>query len=322
MSSWLKGKRVAVTGGAGLIGSFLVDRLVDVGANVTVADNLSRGKWENLASSVKHEVRFRNRELTMAREMENSLWGAEVVIHLASWVHGIGADDHLGNMSYNGRITANLIDSLSQDKIGHLVVASSSCVYSDDGPDVIPETMEDGDPEKANRGYGWSKRFLEQQAKLLSVETGTPLLIVRPFNIYGERYAWAEGLSQAIPMLVHKVMRGDDPVVVWGSGEQRRNYMHASDCAAAIIDLLERRTIGTINIGWEDTVSLMELAQTICKVAGRSPKLVADPSRPEGRRVKAADASLLRACCPGFKPLISLEEGIERMLRWHAATFL
>ena len=94
-----------------------------------------------------------------------------------------------------------------------------------------------GEPEAANWGYGWSKRFLESRMSLLSKELGVRVGVVRPFNIYSERYRWAGEYSQAIPMLVKKILDNDGEIEIWGSGNQRRSYLHASDCAMQLSKL-------------------------------------------------------------------------------------
>ena len=319
----LSGKIVAVTGGAGLIGSFLVERLVAVGARVIVADDFSKGRREYLAS-VLDRIEIREGDIGDRAAMERAFDGAEIVFHLASRAYGVGysAGNHLTILEHNERITSNLMHVLARKPVRHLLVTSSSCVYPDDGPDTVPELpLYTGEPEMANWGYGWAKRFLEQKALMLARETGIPLTIVRPFNIYGERYTWVGNASQAIPMQIKKVMDGDDPVVVWGSGTQRRNYLHAVDCADAMAGLVEAGFIGAVNIGTEDTVELRELVQTICKIAGRSPRLVSDTTKPEGRRVKSADSSLLRKAYPGFARRVELDSGLTRMLAWYRANF-
>jgi nucleoside-diphosphate-sugar epimerase len=256
--------------------------------------------------------------------MEQALDGADIVFHLASRAYGIGysAGNHIAILQHNERITGNLIHVLSRRPVQYLLVTSSSCVYPDDGPDVLPELpLFTGEPEMANWGYGWAKRMLEQKALILARDMKMPLAVVRPFNIYGERYAWVGEASQAIPMQVKKVMDGENPIVIWGSGVQRRNYLHALDCADAMAGLVEAGFTGTVNIGTEDTVTLFELVSTICSVAGRDPKLVSDTSRPEGRRIKSADSTVLRRAYPGFRKSITLEDGLARMLGWYRETF-
>lgn len=319
----LKDKSVVVTGGAGLIGSFLVERLVAAGADVVVGDDFSKGRRENLAGVIG-KVEIREGDLEQLAAMERALEGAEIVFHLASRAYGIGysAGNHVKILEHNEHITGNLIHVLAKRPVQHLLVASSSCVYPDDGPDVLPELpLFTGEPEMANWGYGWAKRMLEQKALILARETGVPLTIVRPFNIYGERYAWVGEASQAIPMQVKKVLDGENPIVIWGSGTQRRNYLHAIDCADAMAGLIETGFTGTVNIGMEDTVTLSELVNSICRIAGRDPKLVADTTRPEGRRIKSADSSALRRAYPGFRKSVTLDEGLGRMLGWYRETF-
>lgn len=318
----LTGKNVVVTGGAGLIGSFLVECLVERGAHVTVADDFSKGRRSHIAGVID-QIAIREGDLERPPGMARALDGAEIVFHLASRAYGIGysSQNHLELLQHNERITTNLLDALVRRPVERLVIASSSCVYSDDGPETIPELpLFNGEPERANWGYGWAKRFLEQKATHVARECGFPITIVRPFNIYGERYRWVGSASQAIPMLVKKVMDGDDPVVVWGSGMQRRNYLHAADCADAITGLVEVDFTGTVNIGTEETITVLELVETICRLADRQPRIVADTSHPEGRRIKSCNSTLLRKVYPKFDP-IPLEQGLSRMLGWHASEF-
>jgi UDP-glucose 4-epimerase len=319
----LVGKNVVVTGGAGLIGSYLVERLVERGARVVVADDFSKGRQSHLAG-VAGRITIREGDLEQAAAMARALDGAEFVFHLASRAYGIGysSQNHLALLQHNERITNNLLEALVRRPVEHLLVCSSSCVYPDEGPDTIAELpVFSGEPELANWGYGWAKRLLEQKATLVAQATGMALTIVRPFNIYGERYRWVDAASQAIPMLVKKVMDGDDPVVVWGSGAQRRNYMHAADCAEAIAAVVEAGFVGTVNIGTEDTVSMLDLVEMICRLAGRRPGIVTDPSRPEGRRIKSCDAALLRKVYPELERRIPLEQGLLRMIDWYGAEF-
>lgn len=317
--------KVTITGGAGLIGSYLADELAAVGAHVVVIDDFSKGLRSNLACCADR-IEIREGNLEDPAFAADSLSDADIVFHLASRAYGIGyaQGHHLETMAHNELITNNLIAALTLNRPKHLVVASSSCVYRDDGPDTVAEVQVfEGEPEMANWGYGWAKRFLEQKCVILSRETGIPVTIVRPFNIYGERYRWVGAYSQAIPMLVKRILDGEDPVVVWGSGRQRRTYIHAHDCARIMKRLAEiAHTDGPINIGLEETVSIRELAELICKVSGRNPSIGFDITKPEGRFIKSADASRLRTVLGDF-PIVTvdLEEGLRRMLGWYRTAF-
>ncbi len=318
------GRRVAVTGGAGLIGSYLVEHLAAAGARVTVVDDFSKGRRENLAA-VSDRIEVREGDLEDARFAFEAVEGAEVVFHLASRAFGVGYGNgrHVEILNHNERITTNLIDALARLRPAHVLMTSSSCVYDDDGPETMPELpLFDREPEKVNWGYGWAKRFLEQKSVILSRETGIPVTIVRPFNIYGERYLWVGEYSQAIPMLIKRVMDGEDPVVMWGSGRQRRNYMHASDCARLMMRLVAAgHSSAPVNLGTEETITVHELVELICRRGGKTPILKTDTTKPEGRFCKSASSERLRAILGDLDLKVTLDDGIGRMIDWYRATF-
>ncbi len=316
-------QNVTVTGAAGLIGSWLVEQLVADGAKVIAIDDFSRGQPDNL-KSVADRIDLRIANLEDPAEAAGALEGADVVYHLASRAFGVAYSEgrHLGILQHNESITQNLLNALALRPPRHLLVTSSSSVYPDDGPDCVAELpVFTGEPEQVNWGYGWSKRLLEQKASLFSKEAGTPVTIVRPFNVYGERYRWAGGYSQAMPMLVKRVMDGEDPVIVWGSGEQRRSYIHAADCARMMRFLVDAgHAAQPVNLGTEETISMRELVVRIAAAGDQSPRVEVDPDKPEGRFIKSADMTRFRSIVPEFEFAMSLDDGLARMIEWYWGT--
>jgi len=316
-------ENVTVTGGAGLIGSWLVEQLVARGVRVTVIDDYSRGRPENL-ERVAGKFDLRLVDLEDPAAAARAFDGTDAVYHLASRAFGVAYSHgrHLAILRHNETITQNLLNAFVARPPRWLMVTSSSSVYPDDGPECVGELpVFTDEPEQANWGYGWSKRFLEQKTALFARETGTPVTIVRPFNVYGERYSWAGNNSQAMPMLVKRVMYGADPVVVWGSGEQRRSYIHGIDCARMMVALVDAGHDGSpVNLGTEETVSMRELVSRIATAGGLDPKIEADTSKPEGRFIKSADMSLFRRLVPDFTFEVSLDDGLRRMIDWYRTT--
>ncbi len=306
-----------------MIGSWLVEQLVASGADVTVIDDYSRGQAANL-TAVADRIDLRLVDLEDPAAASMAFDGTEAVYHLASRAFGVAYSKgrHLGILRHNETITQNLLNTLAARPPRWLLVTSSSSVYPDDGPECVGELpVFTDEPEIANWGYGWSKRFLEQKAALFARETGVRVTTVRPFNVYGERYSWAGGHSQAMPMLVKRVMDGADPVVVWGSGEQRRSYIHGIDCARMMRALVDAGHDGSpVNLGTEETVSMRELVEQIARAGALTPAIVADPTKPEGRFIKSADMGLFRELVPGFEFEVSLEDGLARMIDWYRAT--
>ena len=196
-------------------------------------------------------------------------------------------------------------------------------MYPDDVQVPTPELSPFiGSPESVNEGYGWAKRIEELAAQYLSREAGLRVTVIRPFNLYGANYPWRSAeKAHVVPSLVKRVLDGDDPVVVWGSGQQRRNLLHGRDAAEIITRVIESGTEGAVNIGYEDATSVAELVALVCDVTGRHPSIVFDRSRPDGASRKAADATRLRALTGNYMPRVTLREGIEEMVGWYDRTF-
>jgi len=129
--------------------------------------------------------------------------------------------------------------------------------------------------------------------------------------------------SPDIPTLTKKILNTKNPIVVWGSGNQRRNYIHALDCARAMLQLVENGYFERpVNIGREETVSVKNLVHRIAAIGGLKPEIVFDRSKPEGRFIKSADSKLLIAALgDDFTWKIDLHEGLQRMVNWYGRTF-
>jgi nucleoside-diphosphate-sugar epimerase len=326
MSSFYGGRCVTVTGGLGLIGSCLSEELLSLGARVILVDDESKGSWRYIGH-LRDQVEYRKVDLTDPARARDALSDGEYVFHLASRAYGVGfsQSNNFEMFRFNDLVNTNVLDGVATHKPAHVLVVSSSCVYPDDGPTPMSDCLPiAGEPERVNWGYGWAKRVLEQKATIYQKETGIPITVVRPFNIYGENYNWCGESSQAIPMLVKRVMDRENPLVVWGSGNQRRNYIHAIDCARCMLRLVENGYVDRpVNIGREETVSVKDLVRRVASLAETEVNLKFDRSRPEGRFIKSADSRLLMAALgDDFEWRVDLQEGLERMVGWYKETFI
>tara|TARA_Y100000589_G_C27177441_1_gene639381 strand:+ start:1298 stop:2281 length:984 start_codon:yes stop_codon:yes gene_type:complete len=318
-------KEVYVTGGAGLIGSFLCEILNNNGFKVFVIDDFSKGLLRNLDSCI-NDIEIIEADLQNYNQALNALKDAKIVYHLASRAYGVGysKEHHIETLIHNELITNNLLRIFQNNQLKEILVTSSACVYSDDGPDIISEKNDfSGDPELANEGYGWAKRQLEIKFKLLAKSKNINLKITRPFNIYGERYRWVGNYSSAIPMIIKRVLDGEDPLISWGTGKQRRSYLHAYDCARLMMLIMNSDTKNIIvNIGTKETITIKELVHLICKLANKEPKIIFDKNKPEGRFIKSADDIFLKKIIEK-EPIstINLSDGIMRMIEWYNLNF-
>ena len=323
MSSPFSGRRVLVGGGCGLFGSYLVPALVTSGARVRVVDNLASGDPASLAEVVD-VIDLVVGDLCERDVCDDVMAGQDLFINLAGHVSGVGfSRAHHGEMLVDNVLCGLVpLQAAQRQGLQHVVMVSSSCVYAEQAPVPTPELDPfEGEPEQVNEGYGWAKRIHELAARYYASDYGMRMTILRPFNLYGANYRWrSSDTAMVIPTLVKRVLDGEDPLVVWGSGEQRRNFLHGSDAAEATVRVVASGAVGPVNIGYENDTKIADLVSLICEVTNRHPAIVFDRSRPDGQPRKAADATRLRALTGNYEPKVSLRQGIEEMVTWYERT--
>jgi nucleoside-diphosphate-sugar epimerase len=225
---------------------------------------------------------------------------------------------------WNLLCTLNALDAAKENGIDRFAIISSSCVYPDDAPVPTPELdLFTGLPESVNEGYGWAKRIQELAGQYYAKEYGMGVTIVRPSNLYGGKYRWgSEEKGSVVPSLVKRIMDGEDPLVVWGSGRQRRNFLHASDAAWLILKTMEADASALpVNIGYEDETTIAELVDLICEVSGKRPQIKFDTTRPEGRFRKSSESVRLKGLTNNYVPQVTLRQGIAEMIDWYHREF-
>ena len=308
--NFYRNKKVLVTGGCGLIGSYLVELLVADGANVTVADSLKRGSLDRI-ESVRKKVRLLELDLSGYRNCLQACENQDVVMNLAAKVAGIEYNrTHQAEIfTSNMALQMNVLKAAHDCGVKKFLQVSSACVYPHDASVPTPESEGERDaPEPTNRSYGWAKRMGEQLARFYAMESDMEVAIVRPFNAYGLRDYFDEKISHVIPALIKKICDGSDPLVVWGSGNQSRVFVHAEDIAFGMKLITEKYAkADTVNIGHDNEITIKELVRLILKIAGKKPKVIFDTSKPDGYPRRAADTEKLRRVTGGWVPATPLE---------------
>jgi nucleoside-diphosphate-sugar epimerase len=316
--SFWTSRRVMVGGGCGFVGSYLVPELVEAGARVTVVDNLESGELASL-DTVQSRIRFVQGDLKDPRVSDAVTRDQDVVLNLAATVSGVGySHRHHGEMLTQNLLSALVpLDAARVNRVPRYLVVSSSCVYPQDAAVPTPETNQlDGAPETVNAGYAWAKRVYELAGEYYARDYGMQITVLRPFNIYGGRYRWRSAeKTHVIPALVQRVVDGEDPLVVWGSGRQSRNFLHGLDVARLMMICVERDVHGRpVNLGFETETSVAELVGLICEAAGRRPRVVYDSTKPEGQLRRSADATVLRDVTGGYEPSVTIQDGITEVV--------
>lgn len=333
------GKRVVVTGGAGFIGGHLADRLIGKGATVTIVDSLSTGRGQRVASifaarglSTAGSVadgdvsagphRFLMRDLTDPGQAAEVMRGQEVVFHLAATIGGRGyIDTHPADCCQNFAINQNVIQQASLAGVRHVHYASTACVYPvelqahyDSG-----YLLKEGDtvaagPAHCDGLYGWAKLSGEMILQAYHQQYGLEGSICRYVTAYGP----GENDTHAIIALVKKAVERRDPCVIWGSGEQDRDFTYVDDIVDGSIRAAEVVTDATpINLGTATRTKIRHVAQMIFALLEWRPKTVRyDTNMPEGVASRALDISRA-AKLLAWSPHVDLREGLRRTIRWY-----
>lgn len=327
MNFWTN-KRVLVTGGASFIGSHLTDRLVNLGAKVRVADDLSSGKLENLHESIR-QIEFLEGDLRDRDFARRSMENIEVVFHLAACHGGRGfIDTHPADCAANMVLDGVVFDEAMKANVERVCFASSACVYptslqtKPSNGNMVYLKEEWADPFKegcafSDGEYGWAKLMGELSLRAYYKQYGLKSVSCRLFTVYGER----ENETHAVIALIAKAFVKMNPYEIWGDGQQDRNFTYVGDIADGMIRAAERIEDGSaINIGTAEHVKIIESAQMIFEESGFNPEAINfDTSKPVGVFSRAADLTETRKLLD-WEPQTSFKEGLQRTMKWYYET--
>jgi len=317
--SW-SGKKVLVTGGCSFIGSHLVDALAARGAKVRVVDDLSSGASENIAELVEQKrVELRVANLLDSSVAEQACRDMEVVFHLAATHGGRGyIDSHQAACSTNLALDGLVFRAAHAAGADKVVFASSGCVYPTSlqhDPKQMVYLTESlvKPPYEADDLYGWAKLMGELTLKAYHEDYGLKCASLRYFTAYGERCPE----NHAVIAMIARAFVKQNPFVVWGTGEQIRNWTHVSDIVEGTILAAEKIDDGTaVNLGTTERTRVLDAAKEVLKQTGVDVPLQPDPSKPTGPYNRVCDNSLGKRLL-GWEPKVPFLEGLARTIRWY-----
>ena len=304
-------KRVVVTGGAGFLGSFVIEKLRQRGATEIFVPFIEE-------YDLRHLEVIR-RLLADARP--------DIIIHLAARVGGIGANRaHPAEFFYDNLIMGvQLLHEAWRAGVGKFVTLGTVCAYPKFTP--VPFKEEDiwnGYPEETNAPYGLAKKMLLVQSQAYRQQYGYNSVFLVPVNLYGPRDNFDLESSHVIPALIRKCVeaqeRGDDHIVAWGSGSPTREFLYVEDAAEGILLATERyNESDPVNLGSGMEISIKDLMRLIARLTGFEGQIVWDTSKPDGQPRRSLDTSKAERLF-GFKAKTPFEEGLWRTIAWYTAT--
>ncbi len=308
--SFWAGKRVCVTGGAGFLGSFVVEKLRERGATEIF---VPRKRDYDL---VQHEA--------VVRLLEEAR--PDVVIHLAAHVGGIGANRlHPAEFFYdNLMMGVQLMHESWKRGVQKFVAIGTVCAYPKYTPVPFKEDdLWNGYPEETNAPYGLAKKMLLVQAQAYRQQYGFNAIYLLPVNLYGPRDNFDLETSHVIPALIRKMIeaqeRGEKQVVLWGDGSPTREFLYVEDAAEGIVLATERYDgPEPVNLGSGQEIAIKDLAELIAKLTGFSGEIVWDTTKPNGQPRRALDTSRAKKYF-GWEAKTPFEEGLRRTIAWYRA---
>lgn len=315
-----KACKVLVTGGASFIGSALVDALVCRGARVRVVDNLSSGKLENLQCHLESGTAdFLQSDLLEPGVAEKAVQGIDIVFHLAADHGGRGyVDLHQVACSTNFILDGIVFRACYQAGVQKVVYASSGCVYPNylqtDASKVCYLTEDQAGPAyDADNMYGWAKLMAEMTLRYYYQERRMKSASCRYFTVYGER----GHENHAVIAMIARAFVRQDPFVVWGNGEQIRNWTYVGDIVSGTIRAAEVIEDGTaVNLGTMERTRVIDAAHEVLSYTGHTAKIELHPEMPTGPMNRVADNSLAEKLL-GWKPAMKFTDGLHRTLNWY-----
>ncbi|MCA9185530.1 MAG: NAD-dependent epimerase/dehydratase family protein [Pirellulaceae bacterium] len=320
------GRKILITGGAGQIGSNLLRRLLALGADVTVADNLWRGKRDHLLEQgrplIDLQHRFVEKDLVVYENCESAVAGQELVFHLADVVAGINYvfGNQFSLFNTNMLMNSHMLRAAIAAGVKQYVYVGTACSYPAEKQKQLhppPFKEEDVYPAAPESSYGWSKLMGEYECGLAMAENLIDVGVLRLHNVYGPFCEMSPERSQVIPALIRKAIRADhEEFIVWGSGNQRRSFVFVDDVVDALVAVVEKgMNQGVVQIGPGQSHSIRDVAETIVRVSGRDIDICFDTGKPEGDTDRTADWTRAKTLL-GWSPRTELQEGIAKTFAW------
>jgi len=303
-------ERVVVTGGAGFLGSYVVEKLAERGCRSIVAPR-----------SIEYDLVQMEAVERLCRDARPT-----VVIHLAAIVGGIGANQkNPGRFFYdNLMMSVQMVEVARRYGVKKLLATATICSYPKFTP--VPFREEDlwnGYPEETNAPYGLAKKMLLVQSQAYRQQYGFNSIVLFPVNLYGPRDNFDPESSHVIPALIRKCLeavdRGDREIVAWGDGSPSREFLHVRDAAEGIVLAAERYDASDpVNLGAGFEITIKDLTELVARLCGFRGSIRWDTSKPNGQPRRKLDTSRAKERF-GFEARIGFEGGLAETIAWYCS---
>lgn len=316
MSIELSGARVLVTGGAGFIGSHIVDQLLEAGAaHIAIVDDFVRGRQENVADAVSTgRVQVVNGDIRDSALVNQLTEGRDLVFHQAALRITQSAEEPLRAIQVMVNGTQNVLEAARKYSVKKIAAASTASVYGD--PSYLP--MDERHPFNNRTLYGAAKIANEQILRAYNEMYGLQYVMFRPFNVYGPRMDVFGAYTEVMIRWLERLSRGEQPII-FGDGLQTMDFIYVEDVAEAYIKAMASDVSDDVfNCGTGVETSLRELCVQLCIAAGHpNVEPVYAPARAVNNVARRQACTKLARERVGFEARTTLSEGLKKLVAWH-----
>jgi len=316
----LNDKTTLITGGAGFIGSFLSEQIIEQGGDVVIADDFSRGEMGNI-DHIEDDVTIRPVDLTTREGAQRAVEGVDYVFHLAASVGGIHyiQRENVGGLTPSVLMNQQMLEAARTADVERFLFASSACIYRQEHDGLNKFSEDQAVPADPHSTYGWAKVLGEVACDAYQTDTELTTCAVRIFNCYGPRENLDPDSSHVIPSLCRKVIETPEggSIKLFGDGSQERGFIYVTDLVEGMIQAMEKKTDGqAVNLGnSQNVVSMNELAERIIEISGKELEIEHDLSKPTGTDKYAADMTQMKRDLE-WEPSVPLDEGLKNVYEW------
>lgn len=312
--SYFKGKKVVITGGAGFLATHFINKLHELGAEITT--NTHKNPLQ-ISKEIQKDIKvLENLDLNKLEDALTLTKGAELVIHTAGHVLHPGSvrtdiQGSLGNITLLG----NVLDACAKNGVDSFFDLNSSTGYPDRRYPVKEEEFWEEEPFEAYFGYGWMRRYREKLMEHTSNFSNLNIFLGRGSAIFGPHDNFDVKTCHVIPAIINRMLGGENPFTAWGSPDVVRDFLYVKDVINGALTIIEHGTpMQPYNVGYGSPITVGDIVNTIQKVSGLTPEIVWDNSKPTTIPFRMVDTQKINDL--GFKSQYTFEEGIKETIEW------
>lgn len=308
-----KDKKVLVAGGTGLIGTHLIQELLNRGA-------LVRATLHKKPALIQDErIEYIQCDLTQRDDCYEVVRGMNHVFLCAANTSGaaVMTNNPVVHVTTNLLLNSQMFEAACLSKVDHLLFVSSTTIYPPADYPVKEAEAFTGDPYPSYLGVGWMKRYIEKLAQFYYQRYGFKVALVRPTNVYGPYDKFDFETSHVLPALIRRALEKQNPFEVWGDGSTVRDFVYATDLVTGILAAMEHcATCDPVNIGSGQPVTIQESVELILKLTGHTVLPTYDPSKPTTIPIRLVDLTKAQKLL-NYKPKVDFETGLKQTINWY-----